>query len=124
MISVGPLEGKTLGTDGEMHRAVGRPFGETFNCWQFMEQFTVHKYHVTDDADITFSSARVRKKRREKEAPSMGQGQLNLWTDEQAKRVRDAHVHVHKEQLLELIKLAVANITQSTASYGARLQMA
>lgn len=120
VISVGSLEGPTMGTDGQMHEAVGQPFSETTHCWEYLRYLTVHFYHVTDEADITFSETR-KPKPRAKPAHKVGHKESGLWDDWEAINIRNAHVHVREEQLLQMIEQAMRNIALAAAAkHGAR----
>ena len=105
VISVGSLEGEMTGTDGKQHKAAGRTFGETRDCWAYLDYITIHKYHVTDPADITLGDLPPRK------PASAGHKDSNMWRDQEATRIRNAHVHVRAKQLLGIIEQALANLT-------------
>lgn len=113
VITVGSFEGEVKGTDGQMYKAAGRRFGETRDCWQYLDYLTMHKYHVTDFEDIELSkSAKKRRNSKGKvtTAPTTG------WPQEEV-RVRDAHVRVRLEKLLQVVELATGNLTRSTGVF-------
>lgn len=111
-----------MGTDGRTHEAAGRPFGETHHCWQYLDYISIHKYHVTNDADITFWRTEE-PKTPPTPAPKPGEKKSVLWDDWQAINIRNAHVHVRTEQLLQLVESAVANITSSITNSNATVAL-
>lgn len=107
---VGAFEGETRGTDGALYKAAGRPFYETRDCWQLLEHITVHQYHVTETADIKLGRRRM-SVAQEKKRPPPAKG----WSEESV-RIRDADVLVRGEQLVQVLELALGNITSAAAS--------
>ena len=97
MILVGALETELLGTDGEMH-TMGRPHREAENCWDDVDYLNVLRYHVVEGDDVIASDGL---------RPNADPAAKRDW---EVVRMRDAHVFVREEQLVDLIEEALANI--------------
>lgn len=96
VILAGPLEGPHADEEGLVSE-VTNSFWEAETCWDDVPYFRVHRYHVTDPADIDFKpliAARV-SDRREFDA---------------MRRLRDADVTLTSEKLVAVMQDAVRDL--------------
>ena len=98
---MGALETPTVGLDGETHR-MGNPFREAQKCWDHLNHLTVHRYHVTDDESVDFGAMR-----------SDDRQQTRDW---EAVRIRDAHVAVQPDQMVDVVDRAMTQLAAQRAA--------
>ena len=96
VILAGPLEIPHKDESGRVTR-VKHLFREEASCWDFVPNFTVHRYHVTDVADIDFKPLQASRATENAGADAMN-------------RLRDADVTLRPKQFLELLEKAVQGV--------------
>ena len=110
VIYVGAMTQSMIGTDGQKHRIIGEAFNDYTDCWQFMDHLTFFRYRIASAQDVTFS---------EDDPPFAAGGKLTR-NQYEAKRIRDAGVHVRETQMIRLLGLAMTNLFRQRVGVSPR----